>query len=293
VSSGGSRHAGTVVLVTGAARGIGRAVAVTFASEGANVVICDLGEPVREAQTATAKPSDLEGTAALVRALGAECIVRTADVRDQGSLDLAVVAALEGFGHIDTVVANAGIMHSGAFWQIDEPTWQAVLDIDLSGVWRTAKAVAPHLIARRHGSIVVTASVQSQVARKGLAAYTAAKHGLLGLVKTMALELGDHDVRVNAVLPGAVHTPMIDNPEAGKLTSAPEGGARLQYFQGMAALREEVILPAEAVASAISWLASPEARYVTGIQLPVDAGSLVLPGFNHSAGRWRGPEPVS
>ncbi|MGJ6968515.1 mycofactocin-coupled SDR family oxidoreductase [Streptosporangium sp. G11] len=274
-----TRHLDKTVLVTGAARGIGRAVAETFAAEGADVVACDVGTPIRGAQSTTAWRDDLDRTARAVRALGRRCLVVPIDVRSQASLDEAVARGLEEFGRLDVAVANAGIMQSAQFWEIAEETWQAVLDVNLGGVWRTAKAVAPHMIERRSGVILATASVQARSARKGLAAYTASKHGLLGLMKSLALELGDHDVRVNTVLPGAVHTPMIDNDETGRLG---EDSPRTAFFRKMAALRNRSALPPSAVAAAMSWLASNEAGHVTGAELQVDAGSLVLPGLNHA-----------
>jgi SDR family mycofactocin-dependent oxidoreductase len=273
------RHDGRAVLVTGAARGIGRATAVRFAAEGADVVVADVAAPVDGAQSDTAGAEDLVRTGAAVREAGGRCLTTRVDVRDQASVDAAVALALDGFGRIDVVVANAGIMHSAPFWETDEATWVAVLDVNLSGVWRTARAVAPHMIERGSGVVLATASVQARTARKGLAAYTASKHGLVGLLKAMALELGDHGIRVNAVLPGAVETPMIDNEAAGRLA---EDGPRLSFFRKMSALRDTAVLPADAVAAAMSWLASDEAAHVTGVELPVDAGSLVLPGVNHA-----------
>jgi NAD(P)-dependent dehydrogenase (short-subunit alcohol dehydrogenase family) len=179
-------------------------------------------------------------------------------------------------------VANAGIMHSEPFWEVDEQTWQAVLDINLSGVWRTAKAVAPHMIEQLSGVILATASVQARTPRRGLGAYTASKHGVAGLMKSIALELGEYNIRANTVLPGAIHTPMIDNDSTGVLNPNAEEGEnrRTSYFRRMSVLRKRSVLSPNAVANAFSWLASDEAEQVTGIEVPVDAGSLVLPGYN-------------
>jgi SDR family mycofactocin-dependent oxidoreductase len=273
------RHQNRVVLITGAARGIGRATAVRFATEGADVVACDIGVPVGDAQSSTATGEDLELTAKAVEETGTRCLRQRVDVRAQASVDAAVARAINRFGHIDVVVANAGIMASAPFWETDESTWNAVLDVNLSGVWRTAKAVAPHMIERRTGVILATASVQSRTARKGLAAYTASKHGLIGMLKAMALELGEHNIRVNAVLPGAIDTPMIDNDSAGRLV---EDSPRIAFFRKMSALRNRSVLPAESIAAAMSWLASDDAAHITGVELPVDAGSLILPGLNHA-----------
>lgn len=275
-----NQHEGRVVLITGAARGIGRAAAVRFATAGADIVACDISAPVSEAQSNTASADDLDVTAELVGRTGRRCLTLAGvDVRSQEAIDKAVAAALSTFGHIDVAIANAGIMHSAPFWEMDEDSWAAVLDINLSGVWRTAKAVAPHMTERRSGVLLVTASVQARVARRRLAAYTAAKHGVSGLVKALALELGEFGVRVNAVLPGAVDTPMIDNESAGRLEA---DSRRIAYFRTMSALRNTAVLPPDAVAAAMSWLASDDAAHVTGVELPVDAGSLTLPGTNHA-----------
>lgn len=276
------RHEGKVVLITGAARGIGRATAELFAAQGANIVACDIADKVPQAQAATATSTDLEDTGLAVRSHGAVCLTCHVDVRSQESVDAAVAAALSEFGRIDVAVANAGIMHSEPFWEVDEGTWQAILDINLSGVWRTAKAVAPHMIDRLSGVILATASVQARTPRRGLGPYTASKHGVAGLMKSIALELGEYNIRVNTVLPGAIHTPMIDNDSTGVLNPNAEDGEnrRTAYFRRMSVLRKRSVLSPNAIANAFSWLASDEAEHVTGIEVPVDAGSLVLPGYN-------------
>jgi SDR family mycofactocin-dependent oxidoreductase len=279
----GLRHEGKVVLVTGAARGIGRATAELFAAQGASVVACDIAGKVPAAQTATSTHDDLEETADAVRRQGARCLIRVVDVRDQRSLDDAVAAAVAEFGGLDVAIANAGIMHSEPFWEVSEKTWQAVVDINLGGVWRTAKAVAPHMIDRRAGVILATASVQARTPRRGLAAYTGTKHGVAGLMKSIALELGCYNIRANTVLPGAIHTPMIDNDDTGGLNpDADDENRRTAFFRRMSALRARSVLSPFAIAHAFSWLASDEAGEVTGVELPVDAGSLILPGYNGS-----------
>jgi SDR family mycofactocin-dependent oxidoreductase len=276
------RHQGKVVLITGAARGIGRATAETFAAQGANIVACDIADPVPQAQASTATRSDLDDTAAAVRGHGTDCLTCVVDVRDQASIDAAVAQALSAFGRLDVAIANAGIMHAQPIWEVDEQTWQAILDINLSGVWRTAKAVAPQMIDQLSGVILVTASVQARTPRRGLGAYTASKHGVAGLMKSIALDLGEYNVRVNSVLPGAIHTPMIDNDSAGVLNPNSEDGEnrRTAYFRRMSVLRRRSVLAPTAIADAFSWLASDEAEQITGIELPVDAGSLILPGYN-------------
>jgi NAD(P)-dependent dehydrogenase (short-subunit alcohol dehydrogenase family) len=277
-----SRHHDKVVLITGAARGIGRATAEVFAGQGAAIVACDIAGTVAQAQASTSTELDLDHTAHAVRAAGGKCLTQIVDVRDQDSIDAAVGAAIAQFGRLDVAVANAGIMLSKPFWEVDEREWQAVLDINVGGVWRTAKAVAPQMIQQLSGVIMATASVQSRTPRKGLGAYTASKHGVSGLMKSIALELGEYGVRANTVLPGAIHTPMIDNESAGALNpdAAEQENRRTAYFRRMSVLRSRSVLAPNAVANAFSWLASEEAREITGIELPVDAGSLILPGYN-------------
>jgi NAD(P)-dependent dehydrogenase (short-subunit alcohol dehydrogenase family) len=277
-----SRHHHKVVLITGAARGIGRATAEVFAAQGATIVACDIDGTVTQAQASTSSQQDLEQTEHAVRAVGAECLTQQVDVRDQDSVDAAVGAAIGEFGHLDVVVANAGIMLSKPFWEVDEHEWLAVLDINVGGVWRIAKAVAPQMIRQMSGVILATASVQSRTPRRGLSIYTASKHGVSGLMKSIALELGEYGIRANTVLPGAIHTPMIDNESTGKLNpgTTEQENRRTAYFRRMSVLRGRSVLDPSAIANAFSWLASEEAREITGIELPVDAGSLILPGYN-------------
>jgi NAD(P)-dependent dehydrogenase (short-subunit alcohol dehydrogenase family) len=277
-----SRHHGKVVLITGAARGIGRATAEVFASQGATIVACDIAGTVTQAQASTSSRQDLDQTEHAVRAVGGTCLTQLVDVREQDSVDAAVRAAIGEFGHLDVVVANAGIMLSKPFWEVDEHEWRAVLEINVGGVWRIAKAVAPQMIQQMSGVILATASVQSRTPRRGLGVYTASKHGVSGLMKSIALELGEYGIRANTVLPGAIHTPMIDNESTGKLNpgTTEQENRRTAYFRRMSVLRGRSVLDPSAIANAFSWLASEEARDITGIELPVDAGSLILPGYN-------------
>lgn len=278
-----SRHGGKVVLITGAARGIGRATAEVFARQGAHIVACDIAGGVTQAQASTSTSDDLAETARVVSQAGGRCLTRIVDVRDADSMSAAVSAALTEFGRLDIAVANAGIMLSKPFWEVEEAEWRAVQDINVSGVWRTAKAVAPHMISQLSGVILATASVQARTPRRGLAAYTASKHAVSGLMKSIALELGEYGIRANTVLPGAIHTPMIDNSSAGTLAAGAgsvDENRRTSYFRRMSALRSRSVLSPEAVANAFSWLASDEASEVTGVELPVDAGSLILPVYN-------------
>ena len=152
---------GKVVMVTGAARGQGRAHAVTCARAGADVIALDTDRQTPSVPYSLATAADLAETAQLVESLERQVVALSADVRSQTALDEAVLAGLEAFGHIDICVANAGIWSIGSFWELDEGQWNDVIDVNLSGVWRTAKAVAPHMMDRRTGCIIMTGSVNS------------------------------------------------------------------------------------------------------------------------------------
>lgn len=281
------RLRGKVALVTGAARGMGRAAAVKFAEEGAKVIAVDLGAQIPGVPYAVGNPADLEETTGLVRKAGSDAVAQVADVRDQAQLDAAVANGIEAFGKIDVAVANAGIVHYGDVWALTEQEWNLTLDINTNGVWRTAKAVAPHMIERLSGTIIATSSINGRVAMKRMAHYVTSKHAVLGLVKSLAYELGPYNIRVNAILPGAIHTPMTDNPYQGEYTTGnpdTKWEDRVEGLRPLNLLRGRTILPASAIADAMCFLASDEAAHVTGVELPVDAGHLILPGVN--------PDPV-
>lgn len=276
--------AAAVAFVTGAARGIGRAIATRLARDGMDVVVTDTSHRrVPGAAYDLSDESDLELTAEEARASGCRCLAIEADVRDQAALDRAVDEALARFGRLDVVCANAGVGGFGKAWELSEEEWSTVVDINLSGVWRTAKAAAPTLIERGAGCIVVTASINGRDGLAGASHYVAAKHGVLGLAKTLALELGPHGIRVNSVLPGLVHTRMGDNPSNRKrLTGGEDGGtaAYLAAARNAQLLAGRTALSPVAVANAVAWLASDDACEVTGLELVVDAGHSLLPGFN-------------
>jgi SDR family mycofactocin-dependent oxidoreductase len=274
---------GKVALVTGAARGMGRAAAVKFAEEGAKIIAVDLGAQIPGVPYAVGDPADLEETIDLVRKAGSDAIAQVADVRDQAQLDTAVASGIKAFGQIDVAVANAGIVHYGDVWALTEEEWNLTLDINTNGVWRTAKAVAPHMIERLSGTIIITSSINGRVAMKRMAHYVTSKHAVLGLVKSLAYELGPYDIRVNAILPGAIHTPMTDNPYQGEYTTGnpdTKWEDRIEGLRPLNLLRGRTILPASAIADAMCFLASDEAAHVSGVELPVDAGHLILPGVN-------------
>jgi len=278
------RFAERVALVTGAAGAQGRAHALAFAREGADVVLADITKDVDGVPYPTSTARELAELTAEIEALGRRAVTVEADLRRQDALDAGVAHALEALGRIDVLVANAGIwVPAGPFWELSEEAWQLTVDIDLTGAWRTMKAVAPHMIERGSGAIVVTASVNSLEAGPGCSNYVAAKHGVLGLVKTAANEIGRHGVRVNAVCPGYVDARNNDHQAAWDFMAGGSGGTRATRDEaafGWSLLAGRGMIAPDSVSGAVLFLASDDARDVTGIALPVDAGHLATPGFN-------------
>ncbi|WP_029429772.1 mycofactocin-coupled SDR family oxidoreductase [Blastococcus sp. URHD0036] len=280
-----SRLQGRVVLVTGAARGQGRAHAVAFAREGADVVAVDIDAPIGSVPYPTAQAADLEETVAQVEALDRRIVARTADVRDGAALAAAVEEGLATFGRLDVLVANAGIFSTGPFWELTEQQFRDVLDVNLLGVWRSMTAVAPHMIERGSGSMVLVSSVNGLRGNAGAAHYAASKHGVLGLMRSAALELGPHGIRVNALCPGLVDTPMTNWPGLYDRMAGRPGGTRADFEASAlhyGILGGQGALGPEAIADAAVWLAGDGAYGVTGQAFPIDAGHLAMPGFNPS-----------
>jgi SDR family mycofactocin-dependent oxidoreductase len=276
---------GRVVLVTGGARGIGRAHAVVSAREGAKVILVDVADQVESVSYETARKEDMAETVRQVEALGGHTLAITADVRSQEELDDAVAQGIAKFRQIDILIANAGIWTRAPFWELTEQTWAEMIDINLSGVWRSAKAVGRHMIERQSGSIVVTSSINGLEPGVNYAHYVAAKHGVIGLMKSIALELAPHGIRCNAVCPGAIKTPLTNTQDAWDLFAGHPGGTEADMIEGgytFGALKGKSFLPPEVIANAALYLNSDLAAAVTGIALAVDAGHLLLTGENHS-----------
>jgi SDR family mycofactocin-dependent oxidoreductase len=276
---------GKTVFITGAARGQGRAHALTSAREGADVLLLDVPEAISAVQYPLGTEADLDVTKKEVEALGRRAITVTGDVRSQATLDQAVAHGISELGKIDIVIANAGVWNLAPFWEITAEAWQAMIGTNLTGVWQTLKAVAPHMIERESGSIVITTSMNAHEGGPNFAHYTAAKHGLLGLMRTVALELAPFGIRCNAVSPGAIRTPMNDHQIGYDMMAGHEGGTEDDYIAGgysYAALKGHSMLPPEVIADAALFLNSELASAITGVALPVDAGHLLLTGFNHS-----------
>lgn len=265
---------GKVAFITGAARGQGRAHAVKLASMGADIIAIDLCDQIASVPYPMATPDDLTATVKLVEDTGARIVAQHADVRDRDALKTALKAGVDELGgRLDIVVANAGIAPmAGA------DAWQDVIDVNLTGVYHTLDlSMRPMVKAGNGGSIVLTSSVAGLVGLAspiaGSLGYTAAKHGIVGLMRSYANLLASQHIRVNSVHPAGVNTPMIDNEFLrgwlAELTSNPETAAMAPDLRNALPIQA---LEAEDIANAVAWLVSDAARYVTGVALPVDAG---------------------
>ena len=260
---------GQVALVTGAARGQGRSHCLALAAAGADIAALDICADLEVPAYKLATRAELDDTIAAVEGLDRRAVPLVADVRDADGIAAAVATTVDALGGLDILVNNAAVVTSAPFWQLTEAQWQAVVDVDLGGVWRTAKAAASHLRASPRGRIVNIASTAGERAVADFAHYVAAKHGVVGLTKVMAIELAPDGVTVNALLPGAVASPMLDGL-ADELGLTPADVHR-QFLHHQ--LFDSVIQPSE-VTSALLWLLSDGAARVTGHCLAVDGGSL-------------------
>ncbi|WP_174246990.1 mycofactocin-coupled SDR family oxidoreductase [Rhodococcus rhodochrous] len=262
-----ARMTGKVALITGAAGGLGRACATRLAEEGADIVALDLPGGRTEAE--------LDETARLVRATGRRIVTGTADVRDFDAVVAAVRAGVSELGPLDVVVANAGISDNpGPSWEIDDEIWNRSIDVNLTGTWHTVKAGVAELDPAG-GSVIIVSSTAAIKAVPGASHYSAAKHAVTGLAKTLANELGPRAIRVNTVHPGAAATPMTLNPATfARLRpdlEAPTADDAAEVLSTKTLLRVPWVEPAD-VSNAVLFLASDESRYVTGLQMVVDGG---------------------
>ncbi|EYR65052.1 3-ketoacyl-ACP reductase [Actinotalea ferrariae CF5-4] len=263
---------GQVALVTGAARGIGRSVAEAMAEAGAAVVVTDVARQVEGLTYGTASDDDLAATVAAIEAAGGRAIAVHADVRRDADLKAAVRAAVETYGRLDHVVANAGIASwPESTWQATSEQWETMIDVVLTGTWRTVKAAVPAILeGGRGGSIVFVGSTAAVKPLPTIGHYAAAKNGLVGLLKSLALELADQSIRVNMVHPGGTGTEMTQNPAAEHWQATAKGVGKTLTLP-MPIHRMEPV----DVAHAVRWLCSDEARYMTGTQMVLDAGATL------------------
>jgi (+)-trans-carveol dehydrogenase len=268
-----------VAFITGAARGQGRSHAIRLAQEGADIIAVDICDQVDSVPYDLARPDDLAQTVAEVEALDRRIVATQADVRDLAALTKAVNDGVAQLGRLDIVSANAGIVSYGTLDDITEQTWQDMIDINLTGVWRTVRASLPHIRAGgRGGSIILTSSTAGLMAYPGIGHYTAAKHGVVGLMRTLALELAPEMIRVNSVHPTSVNTDMVNNEATYKLFVPGVENPTTEQFAEVSTQMQALPIPwvePVDISNALLFLASDEGRYITGVALPVDAGALI------------------
>ncbi|MFV2178067.1 mycofactocin-coupled SDR family oxidoreductase [Actinomadura sp. LOL_016] len=270
-----------MALITGAARAQGRAHALTLARNGADVVLMDICHDVDGLRYPMASRTELEHTAEQVKALGRRVVWHEADVRRQEQIDAVVTEGLAEFGHIDIAIANAAVFHAGLSWELTEEQWSTVIETNLGGVWRTAKAVIPAMIRDGGGSIVMISSVNGLTPAADHSHYAASKHGVIGLMKTMALETAPHGIRCNAICPGFVRSGMTTfQDQLDKYAGKPGGTeADLEHAgRSYHPTRGLTHLDPQHIADAALWLVSDNAAAVTGIAVPVEAGHMLMPG---------------
>jgi SDR family mycofactocin-dependent oxidoreductase len=274
------RVEGKVAFITGAARGQGRSHAVRLAEEGADIIAVDICRGFEDSTAPAATPEDLAETADMVKNLDRRIVTAEVDVRDFDALKAAVDSGVEQLGRLDIVVANAGIGTTGVkLHKMREDIFDETIDVNLGGVWKTVKAAVPHLqAAGRGGSIVITSSVGGSKAYPQVGHYIAAKHGVVGLMRTFAVELGHQSIRVNTVHPTHVCTPLLMNEATYRLfrpdLDNPGPDDLAPICQSFHFLPIPWVEPVD-ISNAVLFLASDEARYITGVTLPVDAGSLL------------------
>ena len=273
------RVQGKVAFITGAARGQGRSHAVRLAEEGADIIAVDLAGPVPSVSAyPPATPDDLAETVRQVEALDRRIVAHQADVRDPGALRDALDDGVAQLGRLDIVVANAGIYQPSPALELTDDAWQETIGINLTGVWNTVKAALPHLISGGGGSVILTSSVLGLRASANSVHYNTAKHGVVGIMRSVANEFAKHQIRANSVHPTLVNTLMIQNEQVWGLFQPdnphPTRESAAPVFETVNALPVPWVEPVD-ISNAVLFLASDEARYITGVTLPVDAGSLV------------------
>jgi SDR family mycofactocin-dependent oxidoreductase len=266
---------GKVAFISGGARGQGRSHALRLAEEGADIIVFDICEQMKTIEIRMARKADLDETAEMIRGLGRRVVAMKADVRDTSSLEAVVEAGLAEFGHIDIVLANAGILSFAPTEAMPDDVWEEMIAVNLTGVYKTVRAALPSMIKRgKGGAIVLTSSTAALRPYANHIHYVAAKHGVTGIMRALAHEMAKHRIRVNCVAPAACHTDLIINPTVFQLFTGNGNITEeeaIPAFKSLNLMDEPWVFPAD-VSSAIAWLVSEEARFVTGITLPVDLG---------------------
>ncbi|MGV0715530.1 mycofactocin-coupled SDR family oxidoreductase [Mycolicibacterium sp. XJ662] len=268
---------GKVAFISGGARGQGRAHAVRLAKEGADIITFDIAEQIDSVPYPLATKDDLEETVRQVEALGRRIVARQADVRDQDAVQEVFDEGIGALGRVDIVIANAGIMPIVGPTSTKVSAWHDAIDIMLSGVVYTLEAAVPTLVEQNDGgAIIITSSVAGLkgTARSlrtntyGLLGYTAAKHGVVGVMRSYANALAGHNIRVNTLHPTGANTMMVANDAfLGSAEQFPE------LFEAMSNALPVQLIEADDIANAVAWLVTDEARYITGVSLPIDAGA--------------------
>jgi SDR family mycofactocin-dependent oxidoreductase len=266
---------GRVAFITGAARGMGRSHAVRLAREGASIIALDIvGEVSSDNGYPPATDADMQETTRLVEAEDRPFVAGIADVRDADAIANVLANGVAQFdGRLDVVVANAGICNWNRFWEMPEEQWLTLIDINLNGVWRTLKAAVPHMLSAGHGgSIITISSVAGIKSVPGQGHYSAAKHGVVGLTKSAAIELGEYGIRVNSVHPWAVATAMTEDPMIAKTL-----GDHPNYLASFGSAMPQIgLADPDDISDTVVWLASDLSRTVTGAQITVDLGATKM-----------------
>ena len=258
---------------------MGRSHALAFAHEGASLVLCDACRQYSTVPYPLAQPAELASLATEIASLGCPVIAEQVDVTHLSAMQALVEKAQQELGPIDIVVANAGLYSFATSWEMSEEQWDETVNVDLKGVWITCKVCIPAMLPRRSGKIICIASTAAVKGMANLAHYVAAKHGVLGLVKTLAVELAPYNINVNAICPTSVDTAMCRNQALYDLFAGGPGAQAteehmLTLMNQMNLFADRNLLPPEAISAVVLWLASDEARHLTGCALPVDAGYL-------------------
>lgn len=274
-----SRFQDSTVFITGAARGMGRAHAFAFAREGARLVLCDPCRQYSSVPYPLAQPAELASLASEIEQMGRPVLAAQVDVTDLAAMQALAERAQQELGPIDIVIANAGVYSFAPSWELTEEQWDETVNVDLKGVWITCKVCIPQMLSRRSGKIICISSTAGLKGMANLAHYVAAKHGVLGLVKALAIELAPYNINVNAICPTSVDTAMCRNQPLYDVFAG--GSGPLATHEHMLDLMNQLnlfpdrnLLPPEAISAVVLWLASDEARHLTGCALPVDAGYL-------------------
>lgn len=274
-----ARLDGRVAVITGAARGQGRAHALTLAAEGARVVACDIADQIDGVPYAMGSKQELEETVRLVTDQGGTCLAERVDVRSRAAVEEMVARVHAEFGRVDILVNAAGIVHWKTFDELTESDWRDVIDVNLHGSVNTIHAVLPGMVERGHGRIVCTGSTLGRTGGRNLASYSASKWALHGLVKCIAIEYAAHGVTANIVNPTIVRTPMMENENAYKLfcpdIEHPTLEDALPRYQSLNQIPVPWVEP-DVISRGVLFLVSDDARYITGAALDVAAGANAL-----------------